>query len=344
MFNFELQTRILLHLKAICHILYCLCVIVLFSCKQDQKETIAYTSELVSQKANSVEVNSQFNKAIQGFKIAGLAVDTLLSNNTNCQEIRVSFEAAVAEEILTIATNSGFNAIYLNSYLLENSIKHGESRITLLKSRTEQTTLTSGLAFDRPDKRQYEIDFPFRNLLLKKGERSLQFIVEVYGAVFRKDSTSATAGYFEKLSPTPLAIHTGEFKINAPQLYEFKIKISQLELDTSVVNPAEFDVRYLGPGYPDLCWMVKVSNEIVYTSPVMDNAIIYTRKGQTKSLVSTAHDYISLSVVDFDDTSEHDMIEEIGNMFYVFQQNPKVDKPIGNLKKISYHFESKPIN
>ncbi len=319
-------------------------LLLLVGCGPSQKETIAYSSELLSTKVNTVEITSSFESATDGLRIAGMAVDTLLSNVTNSQEIRVSFEAALGKELLKTANSLGYNAIFINTYLFTNGIKHNESKVSLFKSRSEQTSLTSGFVFENEDKRQFELEFPYRLLQLKKGEQELKFCMEIYGATFRKDTVTSTSGYFETLSKSPLATHITKFKVIAPQLYEFKIKVLDIILDTTVVNPSEYDVRYLGPGYPDLCWQVKIGTEVTYTSPVMDNCIRYERKGQTKALVGTAHDFVTVSVLDYDDTSDHDRIEEIGKMLFEFQQSPMTNMPYGNLKKINYQIESKLLN
>lgn len=161
------------------------------------------------------------------------------------------------------------------------------------------------------EERQLHFIIPYRSLELPKGAHTLNFKIEFFEANFKIDPKQKNEGCFLSKENTPYAIWETHQRFNTPDLQKVALTVNHVALNTSKKDPKTYDVRFAGPGYPDLYWEIVCGGESIFKSPVSHNAIKINTPYTTPFFLCSPDDEIEIGIYDQDNTSKPDEVEII---------------------------------
>lgn len=299
----------------------------LFSCTLEKEE-----AENVVVKDHNIEnINGEIN--LKGdILVKNIEIEDK-SADGNGQQIIVTFDAKAPARL--------FTSIGGNNTLVAYITCSGSEARTYVSGQVFEKTAVIPYTFSdeavlyNKKERSFKFYIPYRNLELPKGTHTLKFKLEFFAANFKIDAKQKHEGYFISMQKTPFATWETQQKFKTPELYKVALTINHIALNTYKKDPKTYDIRFAGPGYPDLYWEVKCGGESIFRSPVSHNAVKIDVPYTTPSFLCGPQDEIQIGVYDQDNTSKPDEIEIIRkNMRDISGKHKQ-----GNLENISIKLE-----
>ncbi len=316
-------------------LLYLSILTTLWSCsgnKNHEHQTIQYEEVNLSLQDISAHLPKELS-------ITDSKVDTLWSDDLECQAIRLTISTKAEKGFLkSLAQN--------NSYIIEATCSGEQAR-----------SFTTGTLFDKDSPRPYHLhssfviyneqdrrfifEFPFRALEMPEGNQKIKFQLNFYPAYFKINASNKQEGYFEKKDKKSAGNWEAQTYVYAPLLEQISFEIRHVSLDNTKKDPQTYDIRYAGPGYPDLYWQLDCGGEKIYTSPVATNVTKITKTYSTEEFYCTQKDVIEIGVYDYDKASKPDIVEIIKlPITGLIARNGKINNN-GNLKEFHFTIKNK---
>ena len=300
-----------------------------FSCKLEKEDT----EELAGNEQNTAEdFNGEINLKGGELRIKNIEIEDK-SEEGNGQQIIVTFDAKASAKLL--------KSIGDNNTLVAYVTCNGTEARTFVAGQVFEKNTVIPYRFDdvpvlyNKKEKGFKFFVPFRNLELPKGMHTLKFKLEFFAANFKIDPKQKNEGYFISMDKRPVATWETEQQFKTPDLRKITLTVDHISLNTAKKDPKTWDVRFAGPGYPDLYWEVKCGGESIYKSPVSHNVVKVDVPYTTPAFLCSPQDEIEIGVYDQDNTSKPDEVEIITKKMSDISGKLKQ----GNLENISIKLE-----
>lgn len=304
--------------------------IILFSCASPSKENIIQKEglDLLTPTSDNYFKHLHFpgGVSVQDLYIDDRSFDQALG-------IQVSMHVSISDTIFRNIESKGFKGLFVN-------IKSKKEDTTLFSAHEEEkkrynTRIHSaeGLYINGPGEKFIDVNIPYRKLNLPEGTHQLELLVELLPVRYKTDSSSQFLELIN-ISSESLGYAETNFTAHAPKLYILDLTVFPFSIDKKKKDPARYDFRISGSGYPDLFWELQAGRETVFRSKVKKNTSEYSYTINSGKFLISEKDRLTIRIVDEDNGpfNKMDVVDVWeGNMKLLKSgKKKKLDLPILN--------------
>ncbi len=164
---------------------------------------------------------------------------------------------------------------------------------------------------------------PFYLLNVPAGENAIIMYIKGFPLSVGQDSASQEKSAHSFKEPSI------ELKVRLNYIQQATffsvLQVAGFEVNTSIVDPHSYDFRVMGTGYPDMYCDIFRGEEMLTSSPIIQNTIKYRARTTTPAFYWSENDSITVLVYDRDDLSKHDLMGEWHGSPNIFKNGKTVD-------------------